>query len=267
MSVKTPIITEAFKKAYDYAVDNKLYLGLGYPDSKILLIGKESSDDSTTFDQASQKNLNSWGKIMADKTGLLDFNFFSENSLYPWKGQQFTIRSPNKDGSFKGEKGTSSTWYNYQYFTDLYLQKPIKTKEDLIDFHEHCFQSELNQLNAKYSHLIPKDDSTRIESIQNRQKLFSLDFFQQFEIIILATGHYTRDFNFDIESTFQVKWTGKTHVLSSGNWYNVHYDDPKNPNRIVIHTRQFSSGISKALIQAIATLCRNFKNNQHNPTS
>src|SRR5690606_7058560 len=230
----------------------------GNPNGKILLIGKETSDDKIGFDEMSKVNLESWNDIISTNKSIEDVGFLKDNALFPWKGQKFTIRRIKKDGTITGETGTSTTWYYYQYLTDLIYSKTPKGKEDLIDFHEFCFQSEMNQLNAKKSNDIPKNDLRRIKSIKDREKLFALNYFRNFDVIILASGHYHKDFDFDIQKTFGVKWTGKTNVLSKGNWYNLHYDNLEKPRRILIHTRQFSTLITKELIEAIANECRKF---------
>lgn len=258
MERHTITLNKDFINSYDYCVDNKLYLGLGNPRTKILVIGKETSNDKIGFDEMSKINLESWNDIISNNKNSDDIGFFEDNALFPWKGQKFTIRREKKDGTLTGESGTSTTWYYYQYLTDLIYNKEVKNKTDLIDFHEYCFQSEMNQLNAKQSNAIQKNDLVRIKSIKDREKLFALNFFRNFEIIVLASGHYHKDFNFDIEKTFAVKWTGKTNVLSKGNWYNIHYDNLKNPKRILIHTRQFSTLITKKLIEEIANECRKF---------
>ena len=247
-----------FINSYDYCVDNKLYLGLGNPSAKILLIGKETSNDKIGFDEMSQINLQSWNEIISNGKSSDDVRFLEDNALFPWKGQKYTIRREKKDGTISGESGTSTTWYYYQFLIDLIYNKAPKDKKDLIDFHEFCFQSEMNQLNAKQSNNIPKGDLLRIKSIKEREKLFTLNFFRNFEVIVLASGHYHKDFDFDIQKTFGVKWTGKTSVLSKGNWYNLHYDNLEKPKRILIHTRQFSTLITKELIEAIANECREF---------
>lgn len=255
---ENPRFNNDFFEAYDYSNSNNLYLGIGNPNGKILLIGKETSNDKIGFDEMGKINLKSWEDIISKNKSVEDIGFLEDNALFPWKGQKFTIRRTKKDGTITGETGTSTTWYYYQYLTDTIYNKALKRKEDLIDFHEFCFQSEMNQLNAKKSNDIPKNDSIRIKSIKDREKLFALNYFRNFNIIILASGHYHKDFDFDIQKTFGLKWTGKTNVLSKGNWYNVHYDNLEKPKRILIHTRQFSTLITKKLIEEIANKCRTF---------
>jgi len=258
MNEITSRFSKDFIKSFNYCTAENLYLGLGNPESNILLIGKETSSDHIGYDEMGESNLKNWSNIISKNTKVNDIGFLEDNALFPWKGQKFTIRRQKENGTITGKEGTSTTWYYYQFLIDLIRISKVKTKDDFIDFHEFCFQSELNQLNSKRSDLIHKNDPIRINSIKDREKLFSLEFFKHFEIIILACGHYQRDFYFDIENTFKVKWIGKSNTTSKGNWYNIHYDDLKNPKRIVIHTRQFSTGITKELIHEIAERCRKF---------
>jgi hypothetical protein len=260
MKENTSRFNSDFFAAYNYCNINNLYLGLGNPEAKMLLIGKETSNEKIGFDEMSRINLQSWNDIILKNRISDDIEFLEDNALFPWKGQKYTIRREKKDGTITGKSGTSTTWYYYQYFTDLIFKKAAKKKEDLIDFHEYSFHSEMNQLNAKQSNYIAKSDVVRIKSIKDREKLFALNFFRNFEIILLASGHYHRDFDFNIEKAFAVKWTGKTNVISKGNWYNLHYDNLQNPKRILIHTRQFSTGITKKLMQALAYEVEKFCN-------
>lgn len=70
----------------------------------------------------------------------------------------------------------------------------------------------------------------------------------------MSCGHYPKYFSFDIENIFGVKWTGKTDILSKGNYINVHYGQ----NKILIHTRQVSVGVTNRLLDEIAKLCKDF---------
>src|SRR5690606_40822075 len=93
------------------------------PNGKILLIGKETSDDKIGFDEMSKVNLESWNDIISTNKSIEDVGFLKDNALFPWKGQKFTIRRIKKDGTITGETGTSTTWYYYQYLTDLIYSK------------------------------------------------------------------------------------------------------------------------------------------------
>lgn len=54
-----------FLEVYDYCIANNLYLGLGNPKGKILLVGKETSNDKIGFDEMSKINLKSWDDIIS----------------------------------------------------------------------------------------------------------------------------------------------------------------------------------------------------------
>lgn len=252
-----------FLNVLEYCKDKKLYLGVGEPNADILILGKELINDNLSLQETGEKNLKSWTDIISNKRSFSNINHLEDNALFPWKGQQFSIRKEGKDGKITGKKGTSTTWYFYQYLVDLILNKSKKEKDDDIDFHKYCFQSELNQLNAKMSHLIPKNDQIRIKSIKDRELLFAQPFFQHFKIVIIACGHYQRDYSFNIEKTFGVNWLQPTINISKGNWLNLHFNNDRNYPKIVIHTRQFSSGISSKLIKEIAEKCREFTDNNN----
>ncbi len=87
-----------FIEAYNYSNTNNLYLGLGNPNGKILLIGKETSNDKIGFDEMSKINLKSWDDIISKNKSIEDIGFLEENALFPWKGQKFTIRRKKKMG-------------------------------------------------------------------------------------------------------------------------------------------------------------------------
>ena len=74
------------------------------------------------------------------------------------------------------------------------------------------------------------------------------DYIKSFPVIILACGGYiiNDDKVREIDNTFHVTFSERFN-FSKGNWFCTHYDD-KNPNRLVIHTRQLSNGVSYEMI-------------------
>lgn len=263
--MKNEVIYNAeFKAVVEYCKQNKLFLGVGNPSGKILILGKENTTEDSK-EQMAEKNLGGWTNMIESNTQLSDIKLPNweteypvESVLYPWKGQKFSIRRVQADGSVTGKFGTAPTWHSYQMLVDTIFGKPKKSNDDYLDFHEYCFQSELSQINARMSHLLPKEqEGCRIESIKEREKLFTHPFFSKFQIIIVACGHYQKQYNFDVENVFKVKWIGKTTEVSDG-WFNVHYSIDSEYPKIVIHTRQFSNGITIDLIKAIAEECQKF---------
>ncbi len=89
------------------------------------------------------------------------------------------------------------------------------------------------------------------------EELFTLPFFKRFSIVIIACGApYQRQFDAEhkICAIWNVTWSGETvDVLSErgkrGNFYNDHRGKTSDEqDKIVIHTRQMSNGVSNTLI-------------------
>lgn len=246
------------KKVFKELVEGNsanLYLGTGNPNSNILIIGKESAIDSVInkeqFEREIFNNANDWRRNLAENVSqeLVDSWFSSNpnyNPLYPYKGQLNKIEN-NKTGR---NGGTSKTFYNYQKLIDKIFNENQKSL--YINFHENCFITELNSVTAEYSHLVDADE--RNSSIIKRQDLLAHSFYQSFPVIIIAVGHYVRDFTIDIQKLFNVKFDAETGTIpiSKTNYINLHYDDIANPSKIVIHTNQLSINITDVLLDQLA---------------
>lgn len=241
----------------DLVINNEdnLYLGTGNPNSKILIIGKESAinieSNMEQYEREILKNAEDWRLNLSNKTKQESVpswgrNYPSYNPLYPYKGQLNKIE--NKKTGRNG--GTSTTFYNYQKLIDKLFNQNQKSPK--ITFHEKCFITELNSASAKYSHLVKID--YRKDSIKSRQVLLRHSFYQSFPVVIIAVGHYVRDFNIDIQKLFKVDFDTETGTipLSKTNYINLHYDDLTNPSRIVIHTNQLSINITDILLDQLS---------------
>lgn len=229
--------SQQFKSVIEFCKkQDLLYLGTGTPNARILIIGKECAIDPKEFPEQYQReiknNIPDWEYNVANHVQQIE-ETGKYNPFYPYKGQ----------------KVTSKTWNSYQKLVSLITRKP---QGESIDFHEDCFLSELNENTSKYSN--EQVDILRKESIKKRGTLFKQDFFRSFPIVIMACGHYSRDYGFDIEDVFQVKWQGET-IPVNRKWYNVHYSAQH--DRILIHTNQLSV-ISNQLLEKIADLCRKY---------
>lgn len=122
-------------------------------------------------------------------------------------------------------------------------------KEERINFQKEFFNTELNDLPAKKDFNLPQLNKLKKKFIVKRQELFNLPFFKTFPVIIIASGHYPKKYNFDIEKIFEVTWDKKTKVIGKS-WYSLHYSD--DGKRILIHTRQLSTSVSKDLMEALS---------------
>lgn len=242
-------------------------IGIGNPSSSILFVGKEPAIPKEREQQRKleiEKNYTQWKTNVDNNIGIdnvlpqshINYEY---NPLFPYRGQKYKIRIEKfVDGEVRvkqGKEGTSKTWYQYQKIWDLIRFGKENVHSGIIDYHEHCFSTELSSANAKYSSLAEK--GMRIQSISMRKELLRHPFYQRFPIVILAVGHYPKEHNIDIESIFQTKWNRQTFFVGRF-WYNIHSSTTDNP-KILIHTNQLSM-VSNELIKEIADRCIEFKN-------
>ena len=255
--------------------DKAEFIGYGNPDADILIIGKECAidpkhDPDNIYDLSITKNGKQWLSIINDTNKQNPDNvpsWFSEcpreekfSPLFPFKGQLFTQEKKRKNMRTNTTKkrdenhGTNTTWYNYQKLIDkiraIDSNHPDRTKNDEIDFLKYCFITEFSGICSLYSKKSPE----ATESIKNRTtNLLNHLFFKSFPIIIIACGHYVRQYKdiIDLQKLFEVKWDERT-IEVENNWYNLH----KGNNKILIHTNQLSMNISNQLLDEIAKECQ-----------
>lgn len=253
------------------------FIGYGNPNAKILIIGKEcaidpESDIDNIYELSVKKNKEQWLSII-NGSGQLNpdnipswftphLNYEEKFSpLFPFKGQLFTIRrNKGNGGNGKDNKGTSTTWYNYQKLINRIgiagranNSCRARTKDDELDFFKDCFITEFSAECSLYS-----KKSDKVEgSIKSRTRhLLNEPFFKSFSIIIVACGHYIRRYGdiIDLQKLYEVKYEQPTVDVNSNNWYNFH----KGNNKILIHTNQLSMNISDELLNKIARVIGDF---------
>jgi hypothetical protein len=223
------------KSVLYYCEKEKLYFGEGTATARILFIGKECGWNDGMLNPDKKENI----ELQAQRS--------AEHNLNCWRNGNGCLDKLKADAlQFWAN---SPTWGNYQKLVQQIIGKEIPK----YDFLDYSFITELSQISLPNSKHLKENDLTRA-SIEKRKSLFEQDFFQNFPIVIMACGHYPREFDFDIEKIFGVKWVGETKVLSRGNYYNIHYGKDK----ILIHTRQVSSGVTNELLSEIANLCKDF---------
>lgn len=253
--------THFFKNLIDTNRDN-LFIGTGNPYSDILIIGKEAAIDKQThqeqFKREIANNQEDWCRNLQEGTTADQIESWFDakptyNPLYPYKKQLFKVRNSKNENN----GGTSKTCYNYQKLIDLVNQKE---RSEFIDFHEHTFSTELNEATGNYSHLIDKRE--RIKSLESRLKFLRHDFYQSFPIVIVACGHYVRDFNINLCDLFNVEFDAQTGTIpiTKSNYINLHYSKDPNKQKLVIHTNQLSMNISNLLLTEIAKYIHEFIN-------
>lgn len=146
----------------------------------------------------------------------------------------------------------NKTWANYQnLFDNIYCRKSEFI--DKWDFEKYAFTTELSS--------IPRKNSNYLEAepyIKDRLRFFEAsEFIKSFPVVILACGGYIKN-NYkvrEIDDTFHVVYCKEYGSKESRNRFWTHIDK-KDPRKLVIHTRQFSNGISKDLIKEMASVIR-----------
>ena len=206
-----------FEKFLEDCKNRKEWCGQGNPNADILIIGQESTDIS---EEALIRNI----MLCRDKK--------DRDAPRP-------IDPKNK------------TWANYQELLDeIYFRKSEYNK---WDFEKFAFTTELSSTPRKqhnYKEAKP--------SIKERIVFFKdSDFIQDFSVIILACGGYIKndDKVREIDNIFHVEFCKEYGCKESKNRFWTHIDK-KDPRKLVIHTRQFSNGISKDLIKEMASAIR-----------
>lgn len=183
------------------------FLGYGNPNGDILIIGKECAFEPETVDEFYEElnqltyynNADSWDKFCKkphDSSLISDWKHVKRSDWEKEFSPRFAFRG--QCCTIGGTTGTSTTWYRYQKLIDLFLGTK-KTKEDLLDFQDYCFITELNGLPMKKSR--PSKDVKR--SIENRVNgLLKEPFFQSFPLVIAACKGYINRYHIDLKALF-----------------------------------------------------------------
>lgn len=261
------------------------YIGVGNPNAKILIIGKESAINTKEEEGKKQykkeflKNAESWLENIKNNRDLFDADKDEQwkkdinapiNPMYPYRGQRFVKyykRKRKKNGVEieveVGCGGTSATWYNYQKIINSMKSISLdEARKRTICFHEYCFSTEFSSATADYSKNV--DPTKRDVSIKTRRDgLLNDCFYQRFPIVIVAAGRYPEKFNINLDELFGVHLVGiidkKQDSGLKRNWLKVYREaDDKMSHKLLIHTNQLSIGITDKLIETIAEKCDDF---------
>ena len=221
--------------------DTEDFIGYGNPNAKILIIGKEEGFDikkeenNIIYNQASKGNWKGWEELKDDSSITPDSipiwkesRFFSP--LYPWKGDTLPT-------------GGNNTWRNYQKLINMLISEA--NRGNITTFHQYAFITEFNDLPSKKSKR--KDPEVQQRITHRCKNVLNHPFYKSFPIVIVACGHYVKDYNINLEELFDQKFI-EMKPVDKREWINIHRKD----NRILIHTRQLSNSFSPELIERIA---------------
>lgn len=220
---------ESFVRLIANLPDN-YYVGVGNPDAKILIVGKEGVTEHIPENETSlAAQWRQIGKLPAFQFRNLD-------------GRPFRI---------------GDTYTKYQKLHDYIFGEDNRAKgNEEVDFFKNIFTTEMNINRAARSKEAAKD------GMQRRKEEFfrNAEFIRQFPVTVLACGPYICQQ--EIETIFNVSFEKKypddgTHNAQS---FWTHY----NPDRtkLVIHTRQLSSNVKDSLLREMAGVIREFLQNK-----
>ena len=199
--------------------NRKEWSGQGNPNADILIIGKEPYMNSKTNPISLQEELQ----------------------------RQYERCKRGDFGNAK--RGKNPTWCNYQSLIEKVYKPKVGFNSGLFDFEKYAFTTELSSIPRKKSNY-----SEAKPSIKDRLRFFEKsEFIKSFPVVILACGGYIKnnDKVREIDDTFHVVYCKEYGSKESRNRFWTHIDK-KDPRKLVIHTRQFSNGISKDLVKQMA---------------
>ena len=271
---------DEFFNILEYCRKENLFLGEGTPNADILIIGKECGFNKKKSDRL--KKVKQIGCLESLKKEILDISKEEVKSNLDRLSDDYLNKGLPK---LKEDIGSNATWRNYHRLVSLIkgVSEDQITKGGRNDwgFLDSCFITELSQIqlpNSNYLEKEIKSDKIRSDSIAKRSKMFHHPFFRRFPIVIVAVGpNYINigkhKYDFDIEREFKVEYdknpihfkveVSKKTNRQSTRWFNIHHSKSGSPNRIVIHTRQFSTRGEPneslyPLLDRIANTCREF---------
>jgi hypothetical protein len=226
--------------------DKENYIGLGNPNSKILIIGKEAA-----IDPSAESNLEKYHSNAKDWHRDVESNNPSKYSIAFMPPEQALLNN-------------NHTWQKYQLLHDR-IYPELKPKENYyINFVENIFTTEMSNFPSPKTADAQKNNRFKEALINRKKTFFNTDFIKnQFDVVIIAGLGYIRNHGEgetrEIDNIFGVSFIPPVQIVKTTKgtqsfW--VHMNEDK--SKLVIQTRQFSNGISNALIYKIAETINTF---------
>lgn len=213
-----------FKELLQHPLSKSHYIGLGNPNAKILIVGKECAydvkhDPYECYKNEFKKNFDKWQELNSSrsiddvhnwvKNDKLDWDIF--DPLAPYMGQHFTFG--------KSKVATSRTWYNYQKLVNIIREngKSNQLKNTVkIDFYKDFFITELSELCRKSNTKLSAEEKQNTKhSIEQRFDWMKAtnSFWSHFETVILACGPYADALRIDADLRRSI--FGDANVIST----------------------------------------------------
>ena len=228
------IPNNGFKDLVNHCFESKKLIGSGNPNSQILFVGKEGSNQQDGREKNIKDNLEYWeNQILRGETPV--FN-------YPIK--QFR---------------PGHTWRKYQKLHDYIFEN---TNKQGVVFENNVFTTEMNEAPFKRTGDAQKGISFTKDVTDRKNTFFKSEFIQNFDVIVLACSNYIQNVGiggeWEINSIFGVKWEKEYNTEHNGKKYrfDTHYNE--NNTKLVIHCRQLSGSIPEKYLQDMGTIIREF---------
>lgn len=230
-------------------ISNPFYIGMGNPDSKILIFGQELALDSNKNNPNSvlgffQEQLYHHSLLLNPPTSNFDCNFnpYSANDFRKVTKHSYTWGIYSKWIAAFND-GDSSNYKNYLI---------PDTRKD--KFENYCFYTEL------YHKPSPKHEQS--ETSNERMSLFEsqlfINFFETFDIILIGCKSFYKDYENKVSSYFGID---KTKIVSS---VEINYSNKKgilikteSNQKIAIFNYQFSNAWSYLYLNDVSSKIKN----------
>jgi hypothetical protein len=229
-----------FQELINLSLNNSFYIGLGNPNAKILIVGKESGFDP--------EDTLAISKYLANATDWLTAN---HEYLKPFTPEE------------KSHKNNNHTWQKYQRLHDLIIGVPPK-KNYFIDFVTNVFTTELSDLPNTNSTLAKRNKLFKEKIIQRKKLFFQSEFIRKFPIVVIAAldSNYISNVGTgdsrEIDNIFEVEFSKLIESNNGKDKIWLHSSTINNKPKIVIHTRQLTNGASINLQEMISREIRTF---------
>lgn len=247
------------------------YVGSGNPNSKILIVGKESAiGDKNDFEKQNRKNylsnLSDWKLNIKKKIYSVDKN---------WNYDEYMTDINAKNNplfSFKGvnikDHREGQTFRKYQKLHDIIINgRIIDNKDRPYDFQNNFFLTEMSDNPFPTTRQAKEQDEFEIKLEKRKNCFFKSNFIQDFQVVVLACGDYIWNygikenrqilniFGTDYVDCFETKETRKPQKFYIHKYNKADNRKPK----IVIHTNQLSGSVaSNELLIEMGNIIREF---------
>jgi hypothetical protein len=239
--------------------NNKTFIGLGNPNSKILIVGKEVSTDVTSKKPIEIQNTITYKRNQKDWAINIE-NKISQKDIENWIFDENALAENIENNplfAFKGaiKKTTSSTWKKYQKLHDSIFQGGINKNNNIpLTFQEDFFITEMSNSPSPKTKNAQNKKAFKAELALRKKEFFKSSYIQNFPVVVLACSNYILnskkerqiDEIFGVEFDFDKKYGKGEYFFTKYNRFWVHYN--QNATKLVIHTRQLSNNVSDEML-------------------